>query len=925
LVCSKEKENSEKNKRKIEDFLNLRLYFREEKMNIKRGCLFIAVMLILFMSLVSASFDLGNLSHEIEKNYGPGDNIKGWLNMSFDKEPGDNIFTSNFNGNISLMELLNNNSVQYDCIPSDCKFVYNTMGEGSETKNFDLDIDEKVFGLRLDGEIENITGLSFDISVTNQQSCNTPLRIDILNDDVEEWRSEILLDNYVCTIDNGTGCFNDVDTEEAMLGENIYCEKINLTESKNFSLGAWIRKGTTTWESGLFVMQLYDLEGVFLDSCELAEENISTDGGEVSCMVGYENQNPGQGYYVCINVKKTTDYKIKKENEEPCGFYGSVPPTEYKNDYYIFARGAKFGNIGSFTYNQQKYEENTGGSLAGYLYNYMEEKTGYTNNCTEGCVFPIAFIPGVSQSIDISNISLSYTKEGHPQTPETKIYDLTTKAAKVSSGFLILNLDDSGIEVPEDYGSYNFTLYFKGTKILSEEIEVRNIPIIENLHPKTVSAAVPTKFIIFVSSPANRNITSYKWDFGDNETETTTENYVIHAYNSTGNYFLKIEVEDSAGLKASKSFDIEVKSPKELANSTISNYKGRLSNITSELAAMPSWYGEKIRDMMDVDGLVSELNRLERAYNSASSDDEYTEIMANLLDLKIPISIRESAKGNMPFFVDVNDIQPGYFKELGAGSYQEDEIEEYKRAIAVWSEDSINAELEFSYISAYYDNYIEEILSIFKLKINTNEDIDKGFYIVIEDPAIILDQSYDTKEFIDALGIKFPDIRSRNIGFASSLSLEELAMYWSPDFIELKPGIIEPCDFNGVCEKEKGEDWHNCRADCKPWGWVVILLIALIFSALIAYIILQWWYKKKYESYLFKNKNDLYNLLTFMTNAKSRGMTDSEIRSRLKKAGWKGEQVTYAFKKLRGQAIMPLDFLKLFKKFSPELKNQDIS
>ena len=54
--------------------------------------------------------------------------------------------------------------------------------------------------------------------------------------------------------------------------------------------------------------------------------------------------------------------------------------------------------------------------------------------------------------------------------------------------------------------------------------------------------------------------------------------------------------------------------------------------------------------------------------------------------------------------------------------------------------------------------------------------------------------------------------------------------------------------------------------------------------------------------------------MNFTSNAKSQGLEDREIRKKLRENGWNNEQINYVFKKLEGKAIMPFDFLKLFKR-----------
>ena len=80
---------------------------------------------------------------------------------------------------------------------------------------------------------------------------------------------------------------------------------------------------------------------------------------------------------------------------------------------------------------------------------------------------------------------------------------------------------------------------------------------------------------------------------------------------------------------------------------------------------------------------------------------------------------------------------------------------------------------------------------------------------------------------------------------------------------------------------------------------MVILLLFIL--GIILWVVLHAWYKKKYENYLFKNKNNLYNLFTWIENAKKRGLGEKESRSQLRKAGWTSEQLRYALRKHGGK------------------------
>ena len=863
----------------------------------------ILVMLVLLSDLALA-FEYSN--HSIDKVYGAGDSIRGWLNISFQNENINSIISSNFPGTIELIDLLDKSSANYTCNPLDCSNGYISTG-GATSKSFSLSYgQEKLISFFINENIQQIISLSFNISVTNPSYCTNPLKIDLLDDGSIDWKSNKVGNDFSCPYGNGTGCFNvSEQLVEGEIGNQIYCEKIKLMASEKFRLGAWVRNGTTHWSSGLLKMSLYDLDSNEIDYCDLPSPSDA--GGEISCEINYSNED-AQDYYVCLKSEDDVDYKIKKEDVNPCGFYGEPPGSTDKHDYYIFARAGKFSSIGNIVLNQDEYEKQGNVNLADDIENYILNKYA---NCSAGCSIPIKLKSYGDLNINIYGISLRYTSGGITRTSD-KIYNASIQQAKLSSNIVELNLDSANITVPSTIGNRTFFLYLDNNTIFSDNIRIENVPVIKNIFPKIVPAAKLTTFTLNVSAPSNRSIVEYRWDFGDGW-ENTTQNKITHTYIEIGDYELKVEVEDSLGYKSSKIFGISAVSPKENVNSTIRTYKGRLSNITSKIALMPSWYKDKIENLLVLDDLTSEIQALEQKYSSATSDDEYVEIMTDLNELEVPIVIKESSLGTLPFFVDVDDIKPSYFADFGAGSLEGSE-ESYKDAIAAWSQGSLDLELEFKYISAYYDDKVENLLSVFNLDIKPKENLDKEIYVIIEDTDIIFSGQQNTKDFTDAVGVKFPNIEERNLEFAISgdVPVNELVLYLSPEFSQIELGENVSCNINGVCEQ--GENSKNCPQDCRPWGWMTVLLIILFFAAIVAYIFMQWWYKEKYESYLFKNRNDLYNLMNFISNARSQGLQDKDIASRLKQSGWSGEQISYVFKKMAGKAIMPFDFLKLFKK-----------
>jgi len=116
------------------------------------------------------------------------------------------------------------------------------------------------------------------------------------------------------------------------------------------------------------------------------------------------------------------------------------------------------------------------------------------------------------------------------------------------------------------------------------------------------------------------------------------------------------------------------------------------------------------------------------------------------------------------------------------------------------------------------------------------------------------------------------------------------------------------------------------ESNFSKWILFISLIFLLLIIGIIVYITLQIWYKKKYEDHLFKNRTHLYNLVTYIENSRKKGLKDSEISSKLKKAGWDSEQVAYAMKKHSGKRTgmleLPIEkFVGLFRKKSTPKEN----
>src|SRR4030043_1137463 len=156
----------------------------------KEGVLISGIILIIFfISLISASFTIGN--HSITKKYAPDSNITGWVNISLSNQPSSSVLESSLGGSITLIDLLKKTSFSYTCSPLSCNSNYLASNrENSKIFSFDDNPNEKMFGFNISSTGKNlvseISSFSLELISDNPEIDKFPLAVDILNDGQKE-------------------------------------------------------------------------------------------------------------------------------------------------------------------------------------------------------------------------------------------------------------------------------------------------------------------------------------------------------------------------------------------------------------------------------------------------------------------------------------------------------------------------------------------------------------------------------------------------------------------------------------------------------------------------------------------------------------------------------------------------------------------
>ena len=448
----------------------------------------VIILLIIFLiGLSSAEFKIGKPLYSIENSYSPESNLRGWLNISFVDEPANFVFTDSLDNSITLLDFLELGSYTYECSPADCKKGYIATSPSAEKKFLLKQGEKKIIGLVLDKEITDINSISFVLSSNATSYCYNQVMVDFFD------KGEILKGNNkskssVCPSLKKTGCFNSSKTLiETPISETPFCQRLELSESPSFEIGAWIKQKQSGNKK--IYASLYDKYGTELTSCEINKSLISDSGSEVSCRV-YNLVTKKEDFYVCVfSNSGSGEYLIRGHSLlEGCGFYG--PPVENENaGYQIFAKGLEFDSVGDLLV-EDRLED--GNSVSNFAEEYLLDKYGNLDCSSENCIIPIKIISNKNQEIILKNLKLVYSTPGFPNSEENKFYDIQESPPLINSEFQEIYFEQANFTLPEKFGNITYKFYFNDEKLFSEKILIESVPVLQGIAPRKTFAAFQT-------------------------------------------------------------------------------------------------------------------------------------------------------------------------------------------------------------------------------------------------------------------------------------------------------------------------------------------------------------------------------------------------------------------------------------------------
>lgn len=872
----------------------------------KESALFaFAFALIFFSAFASASVLYSNLSTNIQTKYTGGEYVKGDINLSFKNEPAKSILTSSFNGSISVIDFLRANGLDendgFKCSIIGCDKSYKAT---DSTSSITLAENENKFvGFKVTGSEVEITKLEFSVQSTAQASCSQAVILDLFVNNTYLIQNFKYL-NETCG-NRLNGCFSSSagEFETATIpgspsDEAAYCEKMELPIAPAFNVGGNITNGT---KRGTLIMDLYKANGEYWDpvgKCNLPA--LSAAVQEVKCIIEYPNIEKGD-YYLCIHANSAdSNFQIRAEvSGNICGYSGAGS-TEVERDFELFVEPLKFdsANIVLNTTSFEKIYPGIGG-VAALADEYIDNK--YARNCSAsagGCVIPFKFSSSLSQILSLSNIAISYMPDRNKVTTlsGSSLYLLEEIQPVINSDYKVLDIEKANFMIPVSSKQKTLQFYIDNPNdnldskaILPKELKINVTPgFTFDIFPKFAYLGIDTSFSISTSY----NITNSEWDFGDNSVGISENKNIKHKYTQSGQYNVSVEVTRKDGVKAVGRFSIAVGEPKATTELLIKNYDSAIGNLSSKIGTLDSWIKTNIESTLNLSYIKSELKDIKDKVDD--SDANYTELLTRLTELEVPSAVSVSGTGILPIEIGYDRIDVQYAQEIYVPeeSLSEEQKDYIKNKIILWNEEHYTANVEVKdYLLVLENSESEDLFSHYKFVVSSKNQTDENVNLIIPYPLSDLKfkDNYAAKEIVtesgSATAIPISGATTIEVLIPGKASILELGAYFTPDikdFVNIEP--IEPVDDENP-RKELGK-------------WLFIILIVAVF---IVYIILQEWYKRRYESHLFPDKNDLFNLVNFIYNSRTAKMSDEQIRSKLLQMKWKGEQLNYAFRKLDGK------------------------
>lgn len=848
------------------------------------------VSLLFVLLLVPSTWGSVLLHNEtIATTYTGGETLRGRVVLSLNDEPVSSVVRV-VERAIPLLSWVRNQTNSYACAPSTCLSSYQKT---NQLTSYTLQ-DAASFGFSLGRTETQLTALRLNISSTASPSCTRPLTIRIGG-------INLTSNAYTTSLQCGSktyGCFDTtaVSYQLVKITNQGVCERVRLEEAPAYELGGRIIN-TSNGIGSAIVMKLYTNESELLSSCTLPVQSSAIQ--ELSCIVNYTVVTP-RDYFICASVvNDNSNYRMQSEElGAKCGT-AELGSGELPLDHELFARPLAFATPGQLSL-PSLFKQATGQELIDYYDDYLVDT--YARNCTgTRCMLPFT-VQGGAQTLTFSDLFVEYVSKGSVVS-DTLLYGAEEVPARLTAQNITLDLEGLGAVLPLRNPPSSLTLRIGGSTLLTKSLTVQE-GLGVSLHPSDYFVGAETTFVLF----ARENITSVTWDFGDGTSGTSIGGITKHVYTSEGNKTVRVTVQ-AGNMTAFASFPVTSKSGKASITQTLLQLEQRIRTLETEVNALPAGVRDVTRTALNLTSLQAELTRQKSLLNNTSNETALGAITGVLASLSVPEHVLLSKVGSQPLSLGLRSLDLGYVSLIHNITFPVEKEEEITLNLIDWITSTYEGTLDFTIVDVQRGTTRTPLLTSLRITLTPLLSDTKDTYLIIDYPREHIQGAERMQRVYDETheGVALPLTGSQTL----TLTLFEAQ---EPQMLGIY--ILPPRSFFESYRPLAGFKQQF------PKGWIAFWSILWVVIVLGTYIALQEWYKRRYEYYLFKTKDEVYNLIFFLYNAETQGLGEEQARKKLLGSGWTGEQITYASQKFKGKRTGMWEIPLFRKQEQTEIRNE---
>jgi PKD repeat protein len=849
----------------------------------KRWLLFI--VLILILSNIAYAIDISaNLS---KTELGTKSPVYGFINLNLNDYMVLQSPVKIFAGKeytITLRDLLSKNNLLSEGDLRAPTYKEKTTGRDSQVSIAFINPGSKVdvgFDLRAPNRIPatvDVTSVSFDIAPEIGQAEN--LLIYLNNKTIYSLQG--IPKSFIEQAAPHLGDRN-ADGQQDITGANVICQEIEVEASGEYEIKAKAAR-LSSGSNAVLNATIVDspiFEGPNCKEVSCCSLDPSNTMADVSCNLKL-NIPEKTKKYVCVYPTNFQDpslsyFEISTESSSPITAYVNSIPAE--SNFYI-----------SLSY--MDYERKlTSLKRVELGKEFINE---YIQSCDDCLLVPLNISVSNVATIRLSNLSLRYSSSSNVFTDRSfRQITFVPEAIKFNSPKKI-NLETFyNILTPDTKGDYEFYADLDG--LISNKIKFKTVD-----GPKpfiTYAPFIPAvnQDVLFDASRTTsaKNISNYKWDFGNGLNATGLK--VNQKFTSNGTYFISLIATDSSGISSLDQLEIFVN---ETSNIDLGDFiKENKDVITAVKASIQS--SPKLTETATLLGLNNRLLSLESqidlisknytSLNSSSISDRELEKSRLMILL---ISLTSQIPTEFKLDTSTFSAKPTALTQIPTCCEFTTETQKQK-LLTAQKEITVNGEARFVSIT-YKDGRKENFAVIIKTITGTGASIYEilpvGLVIKKEN---ILDGSNSTG--VNQNVYKFP-IAQKIVYKVDEISLAQA--------LQIKT-VVLPVDLESVVVADnipKTEIPTEC-VDCeqgKPWGLIITLIFILGVIVYFGFffkggLIKQQLFKKS----PFKTEKDHIAIKGYIENSFNRGLKEDQIKKALLAKKWKSEQVDFALNEIK--------------------------